>query len=48
MNKFSIIVIDDEKTIRDGISMVLDGEYSVSTYPDAEKALASMKKNQPY
>ena len=47
MNKFSIIVIDDEKTIRDGISMVLDGEYSVSAYPDAEKALASMKKNQP-
>ena len=47
MNKFSIIVIDDEKTIRDGISMVLDGEYRVSAYPDAEKALASMKKDQP-
>ena len=47
MNKFSIIVIDDEKTIRDGISMVLNGEYRVSAYPDAEKALASMKKGQP-
>ena len=47
MNKFSIFVVDDEKTIRDGISMVLDETYRVSAYPDAEKALTAMKKNQP-
>ena len=47
MNKFSIIVVDDEKIIRDGISMVLDEAYRVSAYPDAEKALTAMKKNQP-
>lgn len=47
MNTFSIIVVDDEKTIRDGISMVLDETYQVATYPDAEKALAAMQKDQP-
>jgi DNA-binding NtrC family response regulator len=47
VNNFSIIVVDDEKTIREGISMVLGEMYDVSAYPDAEKALASMKKSQP-
>jgi len=47
VNKFSISVVDDEKTIRDGISMVLDGEYRLSAYPNAEKALAAMQNNQP-
>jgi DNA-binding NtrC family response regulator len=47
VNDFSIMVVDDEKTIRDGISMVLEEAYQVTTYPDAEKALAAMKKKQP-
>jgi len=47
VNDFSIFVVDDENTIRNGISMVLDEMYQVATYPDAEKALAAMKKEQP-
>ncbi len=42
-----ILIIDDEKTIRDGIMMAFDGVYRMSAYPDAEKALAFMETETP-
>jgi DNA-binding NtrC family response regulator len=45
--KYSILIIDDEKTIRDGIMMAFDGVYRMSAYPDAEKALAFMETETP-
>lgn len=39
MVKFSLALIDDEKTIRDGVSLVLKSEYDIRTFGSAEEAL---------
>lgn len=47
MNKFCIYVIDDERTIREGIAMALEADYRVETFSEAETALEGMKKDLP-
>jgi len=42
MMRFSLMLIDDEQTIRDGISMALDSEYDVRTFASAEEALEAV------
>jgi len=44
---FSIALIDDEKTIRDGISMALGHEYDVRTFAAAEEALDEIRQTPP-
>lgn len=47
MINFCIYVIDDEQTIRKGISMALEKDYRVMTFSEAETALKAMKKDLP-
>jgi two-component system response regulator AtoC len=47
MIAYSIYVIDDEKTIRQGIAMALEADYTVRTFSEAETALEAMKDNPP-
>ena len=47
MMNFSIYVIDDERTIREGIAMALEAEYRVETFSEAETALEAMLKAPP-
>jgi len=47
MVDFCIYVIDDEPTIRDGISMALENDYRVETFSEAETALEALKNEPP-
>ena len=45
MNPYTIYVVDDEQTIRDGIAMALEADYRVRVFSDAETAIDTMKKD---
>ncbi len=47
MIAFSIYVIDDEKTIRDGITMTLEDDHRVRSFSKAETAIDAMEKDPP-
>ena len=47
MMEYSIYIVDDEETIREGLTMALQEIYLVSSYPTAEAALEAMKENPP-
>ena len=47
MISYSIFIIDDEETIREGITMALEGDYQVAAFPTAESAMKAMKNTQP-
>ena len=47
MISYSIYIVDDEQTIRDGISMALEEDYRVKAFADAESALAAIEKDSP-
>ena len=47
MTEYAIAIVDDEKSIRDGILMTLEESYRMVAYASAEKALAAMKKVLP-
>ena len=47
MVRFSLVLIDDEKTIRDGISMALGSEYDIRTFAAAEDALDAIRTAPP-
>jgi len=47
MTPFSIFIVDDEETIREGLTLGLQAEYHVKAFTTAEKAIAAMKKNFP-
>ncbi len=42
MVRFSLVLIDDEKMIREGISMALASEYDIRTFSSAEEALETI------
>jgi DNA-binding NtrC family response regulator len=44
---YTIYIIDDEETIRDGISIALGADYHVETYPSAEEAIDAMGSCTP-
>jgi len=44
---YSIFIIDDETTIRDGISMALEEDYNVVSFPDAESSIKEIAVNPP-
>ena len=47
MISFSIYVIDDEQTIRDGITMALEADYRVKSFSKAEPAIDALGENPP-
>lgn len=44
---YSIYVIDDEPTVRNGIKMALEPDYRVEVFPEAETALEAIVKDPP-
>jgi two-component system response regulator AtoC len=47
MITYSIYVIDDEKTITDGIRMALEGDYRIKSFSRAEPAIEALQKDRP-
>jgi len=47
MITYTIFVVDDEQTIRSGITMALEGQYHVKAYASAEEALGAMAVEMP-
>ena len=47
MVTYSIYIVDDEKTIREGITMTLETEYQVKAFPAAETAIDAIKRYPP-
>ena len=47
MIPYSIYIVDDEKTIREGVSMTLEADYSVKAFATAESAIDTIKENFP-
>ena len=47
MITFSIYVVDDEQTIRDGIRMTLESDYQIAAFSSAEPAIDALEENPP-
>ena len=47
MIAYSICIIDDEESIRDGISLSLAPDYPVEAFASAEAALDTLKSRKP-
>jgi len=47
MINYTIYIIDDEKTIRDGITMTLEEDYRVRSFSKAEPAIDALEKDPP-
>ncbi|MCU0577087.1 MAG: sigma-54 dependent transcriptional regulator [Desulfobacterota bacterium] len=45
--RFSLVLIDDEESIREGISMALEAEYDIRAFAAAEDALDSIRTGPP-
>ena len=44
---YSIFIVDDEETIRDGICMALEADYNVISFSDAESSIKEIAVNPP-
>ena len=47
MTPFSIFVVEDEESVRYGISLALEGKYRVRVFPDAESAIPAVRESAP-
>jgi len=47
MISYTIYIVDDEDTIRDGVSMALEADYNLETYASAEEAIRAMGSSPP-
>ena len=47
MIRYAIYIIDDEQTIREGITLALESVYQVKAFSSAEAAIDVMKDNPP-
>lgn len=47
MIRYSIYVVDDEQTIREGIRIALERDYDVQTFSTAEPAIETVKHDPP-
>jgi two-component system response regulator AtoC len=47
MNRYSIYVVDDEKIIREGLSIALGADYQVTPFSDAESAIEALSIDPP-
>ncbi|MGD9067124.1 MAG: response regulator, partial [Desulfobacterales bacterium] len=44
---YTIYIVDDEKTITDGVTMALEDDYRIKAFSDAETAIAQLEKDPP-
>ena len=47
MISYTIYIVDDEKTIREGVTMALEDIYRIKDFADAETALTALEKDPP-
>ncbi|MGD9044508.1 MAG: sigma-54 dependent transcriptional regulator [Desulfobacterales bacterium] len=47
MISFTIFVIDDEQTIRDGVTMALETDYRIRSFSKAEPAIDALEEDPP-
>ncbi len=47
MITYSVYIVDDEETIREGITMALEADYRVDAFSTAETAIEAMKSDPP-
>ncbi len=47
MIDYSLFIVDDEDTIRNTLSIALDGKYRLALFPDAESAIEAAKAAPP-
>ena len=47
MITYSVYIVDDEQTIREGITMALEADYRVDAFSTAETAIKAMKSDPP-
>lgn len=47
MITYSIYIVDDEQTIREGVRLALEDDYRVKAFSDAETAIAEIEKDLP-
>jgi DNA-binding NtrC family response regulator len=47
MISFSIYVIDDEQSIRDGVTMTLEADYRIRSFSKAEPAIDALEEDPP-
>jgi two-component system, NtrC family, response regulator AtoC len=47
MNKFSVYIVDDEQTIREGIALAMEDRYLVAPFANAETALDALAEKPP-
>jgi DNA-binding NtrC family response regulator len=47
MISYSIFIVDDEESVREGLTMALETDYQVKAFSSAEAAIESMNNNPP-
>jgi len=47
MIQYSIYIVDDEESIREGVTMALEEHYKIDAFPTAETAIDAIKANLP-
>ncbi|UCF89901.1 MAG: sigma-54-dependent Fis family transcriptional regulator [Desulfobacterales bacterium] len=47
MVAYTLFIVDDEQTIREGIAMALEDDYQVRTFAQAEPAIDALQKEPP-
>ena len=47
MISFSIYIIDDEEIIREGLTMALEKDYNIKSFPNAESAIKALQVEPP-
>jgi DNA-binding NtrC family response regulator len=47
MIQYSIYIVDDEESIREGVAMALEAQYKISVFSTAETAIDAIKSNFP-
>jgi DNA-binding NtrC family response regulator len=47
MIEYSIFIVDDEPTVREGIALALEGEYCVQAFLQAELAIEALEREAP-
>ena len=47
MIQYSIYIVDDEETIREGVTMALEEDYQVEAFSTAETAIEAIEANLP-
>ena len=44
---YTVYIVDDEQTIREGVTMALEDIYRIKDFADAETALTALEKDPP-